>query len=192
MSQRLILALAVCMQQYDLYLRDISQTYVQSTTYLNNEFFVRQPQELGLQSDSILKTIKPLYRVSEAGNHWFNTYHRHHLEKLSITQSTYDPSLLYTNNNSCGFGIVSLQTDNTLFPEDKTFAIKEEEQLHKAKLLAKERKKLDNASIKFNGGCIKHESNFIRLTQEKQCRNLHLVALKSLDLTSLRGKIRRQ
>ncbi len=191
MSQRLILALAVCMQQFNLYLRDISPGYVQSTTYLNREFFVRPPQELGLQSDSILKIIKLLYGVPEAVNHWFNTYHRHHLEKLSMTQSTYNLCLMYTDNNSCVFGIVGLQTDDTLFLADKTFAIKEEEQLHKAKLFAKEREKHDNSSIKFNSGCIKHKSNLIYLTQERQCRNIHLVALKSMDLTSSRGKIQK-
>ena len=192
MSQRLILALAACMPQYDLYLRDISQAYVQSTTHLNREFFVRPPVELGLPSNAILKIIKPLYGVPEAGNHWFSTYHSHHREKLSMTQSTYDPCLLYTENSSrSGFGIVGLQTDDTLFLADKMFAVKEEEQLHKANLLAKEREKLDNETIKFNGGCIKRESNVIHLTQERQCRNLHLVALKSTDLTSSRGKIRK-
>ena len=88
---------------------------------------MRPLQELGLQSDSILKIIKPLYGVPKAGNHWFNTYHRHHLEKLSMTQSTYNLCLLYTNNNSCGFRIVGLQTDDTLFLADKMFAIKEED-----------------------------------------------------------------
>ena len=95
-----------------------------------------------------------------------------------MTQSTYDPCLLYANSNSSGFGVVGLQTDDTLFLADKTFAIKEEKQLHEAKLLAKEREKLGNASIKFNGGYIKHESDVIHLTQERQCRSLHLVAIK--------------
>lgn len=167
MSQRLILSLAACMQQYDLYLRDISQAYIQSTTHLNREFFVRPLQELELQSDSILKIIKPLYGVPKAGNYSFNTYHRHQLEKLSMTQSTYDPYLLYADNDSSGFEVVGLQTDDILFLADKTFAIKEEKQLHEAKLLAKEREKLGNASIKFNGGCIKHESDVIHLTQER-------------------------
>ncbi len=108
-----------------------------------------------------------------------------------MTQSIYDPCVLYTDNNSCGFGIVGLQTDDTLFPADKTFAIKGEEQLHKAKLLAKKREKLNNASINFNSGCVKHESNSIHLTRERQCRNLHLIALKSNALISSRGKIRK-
>ena len=66
-----------------------------------------------------MKVIKPLYGVPEAGNHWFNTYHHHHIEKLQMDQSTYDPCLLYTNHN--GFGIVGLQTDDTLILANETF-----------------------------------------------------------------------
>ena len=108
-----------------------------------------------------------------------------------MTQSTYDPCLLYTENSNSEFKIVGLQIDNTLFLSAKTFAIKEEEQLHKANLLAREREKLGNKIIKFNGGCITHKSSVIDLTQETQCNNLYLVALKSIDLTNPRGKIRK-
>ena len=53
----------------NLYLRDITQAYVQSATNLERDFFIRPPQELGLDADQMLKVIKPLYRVPEAGNH---------------------------------------------------------------------------------------------------------------------------
>ena len=52
-----------------VYLRDISQAYVQSTTYLNREIFIRPPPELGLSKDSLLQVVKPLYGVPKAGNH---------------------------------------------------------------------------------------------------------------------------
>jgi hypothetical protein len=52
-----------------------------------------------------------------------------------MTQLTYDPCLLYSNKP---FGIVGLQTDNTLFLVDKTFADTEENELYKAKFIAKE------------------------------------------------------
>jgi hypothetical protein len=77
-SQRLILALSAVLQEEksaSLYLRDISQAYVQSNTRLNRDFFVRPPKELELKEGSILKVVKPLYGVPEAGNHWFNTYY---------------------------------------------------------------------------------------------------------------------
>lgn len=190
MSQRLILALTAN-TSYDLYLRDISQAYVQSTTSLNRKFYVRPPRELGLQEDSILQIIKPLYGVPEAGAHWFNTYHTHHTKKLLMVPSTYDPCLLFKNSD--GFGVVGLQTDDTLILADEIFAAAEEKQLHKAKLLAKDREKLTNTTpIKFNGGYIKKCNNDILLSQEKQCKNLSLVTLKTpIDLVGSRGQIRK-
>ena len=66
-----------------LYLRDISQAYVQSATNLNREFYIRPPweleTELGINKDFVLKVLKPLYNVPETGNHWFKTYYSHYI-----------------------------------------------------------------------------------------------------------------
>lgn len=78
-----------------------------------------------------------------------------------------------------------------MFLSDKTFIIKEEEQPYKANLLAKEREKLGNKIIRFNSGCITCESSMIHLMQEKQCKNLYLITLKLIDLTSSRRKIQK-
>ncbi len=68
-----------------------------------------------------------------------------------MTQSTYNPCLLYTSTNR--FGLVGLQTDNTLFLADLEFAYNEETQLQKAKFLAKDREQLiTKYLIKFNRG----------------------------------------
>ena len=142
----------------NLYLRDISQAYVQSTTLLNRDFYICPPYELAccfaLKDDQILKVVKPLYGVPEAGNHWFKTYHTHHVEQLGMTQSTYDPCLLYSARPK-PFGVVGLQTDDTLFLADDEFARQEALQLQKAGFLAKEREKLTATnSLKFNDGVI--------------------------------------
>jgi hypothetical protein len=56
---------------------------------------------------------------------------------------------LYSNKP---FDIVSLQTDNTLFLADKTFADTEKNELYKTKFIAKEQKRLTIAALlKFNG-----------------------------------------
>ena len=118
-----------------LYLRDILQAYVQLTTILNRQFYICPPAELNnkllIGSDSILKVVKPLYRVPEAGNHWFRTYHIHHIKSLSMSQSTYDPCLLYSSIES-RFGLVGLQTDDTLFLADTEFAGAEHDELIRA------------------------------------------------------------
>jgi hypothetical protein len=206
-SQRLILTLAAMMPGTSLYLRDITQAYTQSKTQLNRNFFVRPPAELKLTDGLILRVIKPLYGVPEAGNHWFNTYHSHHITKLQMNQSTYDPCLLYTtgstasnttgstgsdNGENTGFGIIGMQTDDTLILADKTFATNEANKLKKAQFLSKEREQLTQFNLlKFNGGNIQLEAdNSIVLTQEYQCKNLRLVTTCTTDLTSSRGTVR--
>jgi hypothetical protein len=53
------------------------------------------------------------------------------------------------------FGIVGLQTDDTLFLVDKTFADTEENELYKAKFMAKKQERLTAATpLKFNGAII--------------------------------------
>ncbi len=74
MSQRIILALTACTFDCHFYLRNITQAYVQSKTFLNRKFFIRSFFELDLSERSILKIIKSLYDVLETETHWFNTY----------------------------------------------------------------------------------------------------------------------
>jgi hypothetical protein len=93
-----------------------------------------------------------LYRVLKAKNHWFKTYYIYHTKNLNITQLTYNSCLLYNNKL---FGIVSLQTDNTLFFINKTFADTEKNKLYKAKFIAKEQKRLIIITpLKFNRAII--------------------------------------
>jgi hypothetical protein len=69
MSQRIILALTAFIPDCHLYLRDITQAYVQSKTFLNRQFFIRSFFELDLSKDSILRVVKLLYDVFEAEAH---------------------------------------------------------------------------------------------------------------------------
>src|SRR5450432_2959538 len=194
-SQRIILCLAamkIDTEKTSLYLRDISQAYVQSTTSLNRDFYIRPPYELAscftLKDNQVLRVVKPLYGVPKAGNHWFKTYHTHYIERLGMTQSTYDTCLLYSKKP---FGVVGLQTDDTLFLADDDFAEREALQLQEARFLAKEREKLSATNnLKFNGGIVQLQlqDNILSLTQEKQCNNLKLVTLNNkASTTSTRG-----
>jgi hypothetical protein len=55
--------------------------------------------------------------------------------------------------------------------------------------MAKPRKQLtEQTPIKFNRGLITQEGNLIKLTQERQARNLKLISTKPTDLTSSRGE----
>ena len=81
MSQRFILTLIVNISHLSFSLKNISPVYVQSIISLTKQFFIRSPIELKFEN-AILKIIKSFYEILEAKTHWFNTYHRHHTEKL--------------------------------------------------------------------------------------------------------------
>jgi hypothetical protein len=87
-----------------------------------------------------------------------------------MNQSTYDPCLLYTPTttptvNHTGFGIIGIQTDDTLILADTTFTTQEADKLKKAQFLSKEREQLTQSHpVKFNGGNISLEDNSIIFT----------------------------
>ncbi|KAM4056786.1 DUF1421 multi-domain protein [Hirsutella rhossiliensis] len=80
---------------------------------------------------TIIRVIKPLYGIAEAGVHWFRTYQQHHLEKLDMSTSTYDSCLLISNTGPDTLGIVGMQTDDTLILGTNNFSTREEEELQR-------------------------------------------------------------
>ena len=187
-SQRIILCIAAITASLGVYLRDITQAYTQSTSNLVRIFYAYSPPELDIGVDNVLRIIKPLYGIPEAGNHWFNTYHRHHLEKLQMIQSTYDPCLLSTKPGD-PFGLLGLQVDDTLFVGDEDFVAAEERELRKANFASKELEQLTiEHPLKYNGCKISlHPDGSITMTQERQISSIATVKVKPTTLTSSRG-----
>ena len=192
-SQRLILCLSVSMPNHQLHLRDITQAYVQSETNLIREFYVEPPMEMGLSNDIVLKVIKPLYGIPEAGNHWFSTYHKLYTDGLNMKTSTYDPCLLYRRTNDTLDGITGMQTDDTLMTCNESFAFDEDSVIKKAQIMSKARQTLTpEAPLMFNGAVVNREPDgSITVTQPRQCQNLAVVNThKPMSTTSARGNTR--
>lgn len=193
-SQRLILCTGVSKTDVRLYIRDVTQAYIQSTTLLNRDFYIRIPPNLAqfFPGSTFLKVVRPLYGIPEAGNHWFRTYHGHHTEKLGMETSTYDPCLLHCSEPDQGFGIVGMQTDDTLIVADNTFAVREEEEIQRANILCKPREQLTSEkALKFNGAIITEDIQGITLTQERTVSHIRLVQEHPADATNSRGKVRK-
>ena len=153
-SQRLMLAIAPCLFQRGiiLWIRDITQAYVQSQTSLQRTILARIPEQLRDRhpEGTIMTVIKPLYGIPEAGTHWWATYSTHHRGNLQMASSTYDPCLLISESNK--FGIVGMQTDDTLGLTDIPFSNLEEEELQKAAFAAKPKEILTiEKPLTFNG-----------------------------------------
>ena len=111
--------------------------------------------------------------MPKAGTHWYKTYHDHHLNNLQMTPSTFDPCLLF---NKHATAIIGMQTDDTLISATDEFMIKEEEELQKAKFIAKPHEKLTiDHPLGFNGFIITRSDNKINIAQPEQTKKINLL-----------------
>jgi hypothetical protein len=172
-SQRILLGLAPSTKSMKLYLRDISQAYTQSTTRLARNVFIKPPAELSLPNSKLLRVVQPLYGIAEAGTHWFNTYHKHHIDKLNMVNSTFDPCLLIEASTPAK-GVIGMQTDDTLILATAELASIEQAELC---FPSKPRQELTITDpIQFNGARIRLEAaGSIVLTQSRQISKIELV-----------------
>jgi len=188
-SQRLIIALAptLVQQGMNVQLRDITQAYPQAQTTLKRTILARLPTELVNQypEGTLLHVIKPLYGIAEAGVHWWTTYHGHHCKELDMSTSTYDPCLLITNNSATAFGIVGMQTDDTLMLGTTEFSSLEEKKLEKAQFRSKPKATLTpEVQLDFNGCTLTMDDSsklVLSLQQKGQGGKIRLVDIKSPD-----------
>jgi hypothetical protein len=167
-------------------LRDITQAYPQAQTDLKRTILAHLPKELVSKypKDTLLRVIKPLYGIAEAGVHWWKTYHGHHCEELDMSTSTFDPCLLITNGEPVTFGIVGMQTDDTLMLGTSKFSSLEEKKLEKAQFRSKPKTVLTpNVQTDFNECTLTREggNGAMNLKQKGQGGNIRLVDTKASD-----------
>ncbi|KAJ5783463.1 uncharacterized protein N7518_009140 [Penicillium psychrosexuale] len=118
---------------------------------------------------TILRVVKPLYGIAESGVRWFATYQRHHVNNVNMSPCTYDPCLLIANGEKDEFGMVGMQTDDTLILGTKMFLAKEEEEIQRAKFRTKLTVTLSpETSFEFNGCRLSQEGRYIHLRQKGQ------------------------
>ncbi|KAJ6039209.1 hypothetical protein N7460_007241 [Penicillium canescens] len=186
-SQRIIVALAPSLSEKNISLsiRDITQAYVQSTTSLNRLILAYLPKEIKSKfpAGTIMVVRKPLYGIPEAGTHWWATYHKHHRERLEMVTSTYDPCLLVSTGKGA-FGVVGMQTDDTLILGTDEFATLEEKELAEAKFSAKPKDTLSSENPLIFNGCVltqKEGDVTVELRQKEQGKRLKLIDHNSKD-----------
>lgn len=176
------------MRDNSSYLRDISQSYVQSDSKIERSIFLRPPKEMGLEPGKLLKAVKPLYGIPESGLHWYLTYVNHHKKALGMKQTKFDPCVLYRRVENKLEGLTTLQVDDSYGFGVKAFLDKEDEK--SKKFITKPRINLSAGSKRdFNGFVIeKCENGVCRLQQSEKLSSLRIPTSKE-DFVNTRAKI---
>lgn len=147
-SMRLFCAICA-MMNFDMHLRDISQAFLQSETFLRRKIVARPPPEMNLPRDCLLLIVRPLYGIPESPVHWYQTYHAHHTETLRMKALATDPCFLFKRENAVLVGLVVLQVDDSAVGGKHEFRQLEIEK--SKKFPTKPTQVIDEVPQKFNG-----------------------------------------
>src|SRR5579862_7602121 len=146
------------------WIRDITHEYVQSETGLNWEILAYLPIQIRHKypEGMVMQVVKPLYGIAEAETHWWATYYNHHLKKLQMMTSTYDPCLLISDTGNPEFVCIKMQTDDTLGLSTEKFSRLEDEQLKAVNFSAKPKQRLTtDEPLIFNGEIITLDGSMV-------------------------------
>jgi Reverse transcriptase (RNA-dependent DNA polymerase) len=93
-STRMILSLAAIFG-FRVSSADVTQAYIQSAHNLTRDVFLDPEGVIELPADHVLKLLKPLSGLCDAGDHWARTYRELLKEDLKLKPTVSDPALFF-------------------------------------------------------------------------------------------------
>lgn len=100
---------------------DITQAYLQSASKLMRDVYLTPGKEFELSADEVLKLLKPLYGLADAGDYWNVTMAKHILEDLGMKRTTGDMSLFFKKIHGKLAGIIGTYVDDSLLAGTEEF-----------------------------------------------------------------------
>lgn len=102
-------------------------SYIKSHYYIYKDVYIEAAKELYLPIVTFLKVLKPFHGITDSGLFWYNTYLKHHTNRLGMTQTSADPFFLFHLEEGELSVIIILQVDESLSVATKNFLVKEDE-----------------------------------------------------------------
>lgn len=148
------------------------------------EFYIWLPTKLisllAASSEYLVKVMKFLYDVSEAGNHAFATYPKYYKNKFIIKDLRKNFCFFYRSD---WFYIMKMQIDNILILADNNFAKKKKIIIQTIKIITKDWEHfIFSHSLKFNGAQIKLNLSETTLAKESHVDKFFLLQTKIYTL----------
>ena len=186
-SFRLILFLT-SLYSLKLCSRDVRQAYLQSESNSQREVHIKPPRGWKDQLKGyLLKVIKPLHGITEAGSYWIDAYLNFFLNDLETKGFVLDPCLLYLVKNSQLVGISGMVVDDTTEAVIEEFIKTEDEKCERFRMTPKQVGEFD-----FSGVHVKQDHNVISTEQIRHISSIEVPKAKEMNskkFATLRGKL---
>ena len=112
-SARILVGLAAIFG-FRLFSTDVTQAYLQSSSDLMREVYIKPGKEFNLQPGEILKLLRPLYGLADSGDYWGATYSKHITEDLGMQPCVGDSAMFYRSENDELIGMTATYVDDAL------------------------------------------------------------------------------
>ena len=112
-SIRLVTALAAIFG-FRIWSHDVSQAYLQSASKLLRDVYIKPTKEFELPPNALLKLLKPLYDLPDAGDYWHVTFAQHIRDDLEMKRSGGDLPLFFKHVHGRLSGLAGTYFDDSL------------------------------------------------------------------------------
>lgn len=92
----------------------MTQSYLQWAERLLRKVYIRGKLEFQLEGDELLKILRPLYGLADAGDYWHATFLRHLQKDLEMTATANDLPFHFKRVQNALKGMIATHFDDTL------------------------------------------------------------------------------
>lgn len=142
---------------------EVSQAYLQSVVKVLRDVYLHPTKESHLPPGTLLKLLRPLYGLPDAGDYWHSTFSHHMTKDLGMQQAFRDLALLYNHVKWKLKGLGWTQVDDTLLTGDDAF-----KRLNKETSGKYESKSTNLDRITFSGTALARTQTTVLLQQTNQ------------------------
>jgi hypothetical protein len=119
-STRLLICLAAIFG-FRVCTHDVQQAYLQSAENLLRDVYLNPPAVLNLSSGTMLKLLRRLYGLCDAGDYWARTILDHLTKGLNLVQAVGDSGLFFQTMNRKLVAITASFVDDLLMAGTEDF-----------------------------------------------------------------------
>lgn len=103
----------------------VAKAIVASKTSLRRPIYMIPPAEVKPEKRTLIKVVRPVYRMPELPMHRYNTSTDYHRHTLGMSSTTLHLCLMFKKDNGLMEAIAGLQVDDTITVATSDFAKKE-------------------------------------------------------------------
>ena len=174
-STRILVGLAAIFG-FRLFSTDVTQAYLQSSSDLMREVYIKPGKEFNLRPNEILKLLRPLYGLADSGDYWGATFSKHITEDLGMRSCVGDSAMFYRSEDGELVGLTATYVDDALQAGTPEFL-----ELVKATERKFECKPREYDSTSFVGKEIEKTDYGFAISQRKYIASLKFLEVKKED-----------